>query len=88
MGMASWVIAGIAVFGFSRMLRLAPLHWAIELPVAILTALCAGLVATAADFGGWSEPDPRAFAFCLLIALCAMPLLRLLRLSARRRQQS
>ncbi|HEX2122652.1 MAG TPA: hypothetical protein VHL59_13515 [Thermoanaerobaculia bacterium] len=66
MGIALWLGCGFASFVIARIVPLSRRpRWAAELVAALFTALCLGAVATALDFGGWSEPDWRAglFAF-------------------------
>lgn len=67
MGAALWLGSGVLAF---LLARLAPFRrrrrWVGELAAALLTALLLGVLATALDFGGWREPDPRAALFALL----------------------
>ncbi|HVT02340.1 MAG TPA: hypothetical protein VHL58_03075 [Thermoanaerobaculia bacterium] len=78
MGLLSWIAAGIVAFGISRLLRAAPLYWAMELPLAVVAGIAGGCFATAADFGGWNELDLRAITFCLLAGLSAVAITRLI----------
>jgi CHASE2 domain-containing sensor protein len=81
MGVGLWIAAGFAAFALARLVPFAR-HgpaW-IELVVAIPSALLAGAGATAMDFGGWAEPDPRAGVFAFLVATSTLALIRLIRL--------
>jgi len=73
MGIALWVAAAAAA---SLLARIVPRGrrgaWHGEAAVAIAAALVLGVVATALDFGGWSEPDWRAGLFTLFGALAAI----------------
>jgi hypothetical protein len=84
MGIALWVVTSVAAFLFARM---APwrrrhayghrIHGIGELSVSITAGVVLGAVATALDFGGWSEPDWRAGLFVFLGALAAAGVFRL-----------
>ena len=78
MGIALWVVSSAAAFLLARMLpwrrRKA---WIGEILVSIATGLALGALATALDFGGWSELDWRAGGFVLLGALATIGLFRL-----------
>ncbi len=78
MGIALWVVSSVVAFLLARMApwRRRP-AWAGELSVSIVAGLLLGALATALDFGGWSEPDWRAGLFVLLGALAAAGLFRL-----------
>ncbi|HEX3110967.1 MAG TPA: hypothetical protein VHU41_17840 [Thermoanaerobaculia bacterium] len=72
MGVASWVVSGIAAFLGARIVPFSrQTHWKTELVTAILAALAAGVAATILDFGGWRDLDWRsaAFAFCFAVAV-------------------
>jgi hypothetical protein len=80
MGVALWLACGAAAFLVARIipfLRSAQ-KWP-EAVCAIVTALAAGFVATALDFGGWNELDWRGTAFALLCALAACGVVRFVR---------
>lgn len=80
MGIVLWVLSGCAAFLVARIVPLARHPGrAGELVAAILTALAAGLVATALDFGGWREPDWRAGVFTLFAAFAAIGAVRAMR---------
>ena len=80
MGIVLWVLSGCAAFLIARIVPLARrAGWAWELLPAIVTALLAGLVATALDFGGWGEPDWRAGVFTLFAAFAAIGVTRAIR---------
>jgi uncharacterized membrane protein SirB2 len=70
MGIASWVVSGIAAFFVARIVPISrQTHWKTELVTALVAALIAGFAATALDFGGWRELDWRAAAFSFSVAL-------------------
>jgi uncharacterized membrane protein SirB2 len=77
MGAALWLGSGALAF---LLARLVPFwrrrRWLGELVAALLTALALGGVATALDFGGWREPDPRAALFALLGSGAILGILR------------
>ena len=79
MGLGLWIVAGFAAFTLARLVPLARQSspW-IELVVAITSAFVCGLGATAMDFGGWAEPDPRAGVFAFLVASSTLALIRLI----------
>lgn len=71
-GVASWVISGIAAFLVARIVPFSrQTHWKTELVTATIAALAAGVAATILDFGGWRDLDWRsaAFAFCIALAV-------------------
>lgn len=78
MGIALWVVSSVVAFLLARMApwRRRP-AWAGELSVSIAAGLLLGAMATALDFGGWSEPDWRAALFVFLGAFTAAGLFRL-----------
>jgi uncharacterized membrane protein SirB2 len=79
-GIVSWVISGIAAFLVARIIPLLrQTQWIAELVTAIVSALLAGLAATALDFGGWRELDWRAAAFAFCVALAAAGVVRAVR---------
>ncbi len=85
MGVALWVLCGVAAFAASRAIRSGrPGGSAFELMMALIAALAAGLTATWLDFGGWNEVDWRAGAFALAGSLAAVGAGRTLRLLAGR----
>lgn len=78
MGIALWVVMSVAAFVLARMApwRRRPV-WIGEVAVSLAAGLLLGAVATALDFGGWSEPDWRAGLFVFLGALAAAGTFRL-----------
>lgn len=83
MGFAAWLAAGVAALLAARIVPIQRRSFWLEAIVALLASLVAGTAATALDFGGWSEPDPRAFFFALSVALAALALLRAISLYRR-----
>jgi len=84
MGIALWVICGVAAFAVSRAIAAGrPPAVAVEAAAAVVVALVAGVMATALDFGGWNELDWRAGAFALGCAFAAVACVRIVRLSRR-----
>lgn len=81
LGLFTWLGAGAAALLIARLLPQGrPAALWLELIVAIIAAVVAGMAATAMDFGGWAEPDARAFAFALAIALAVLAMGRAVRL--------
>ena len=78
MGIALWVVSSVVAFLLARMApwRRRPTR-AGELSVSITAGLLLGALATALDFGGWSEPDWRAALFVFLGAVAAAGMFRL-----------
>jgi len=86
MGIALWLLSGVAVFAASRAIAPArPERFLGELFVVIVVSLLAGLGATAFDFGGWGEVDWRAAAFVILCSFAAIGFSRSVRLVMARR---
>jgi hypothetical protein len=77
MGAALWLGSGLLVFVLARLVRFGRgRRWFGELAAAVLTSFALGLVATALDFGGWREPDPRAGLFTALGSAAILGILR------------
>jgi hypothetical protein len=78
MGIALWIVSSVAAFLLARMApwRRRP-AWAGEFSVSIVAGLLVGAMATALDFGGWSEPDWRTGLFVFLGAFTAAGMIRL-----------
>ena len=77
MGVASWVVSGIAAFLVARIVPFSrQIHWKTELVTAVLAALAAGVAATILDFGGWQALDWRSAAFAFSVALAAAGVVR------------
>lgn len=76
MGIALWLVSGLAAFALARFLPLGKRRTWAELAAAVLAALGLGVLATALDFGGWQEPDWRAAAFAFCGALACAGLVR------------
>ncbi|HYH05920.1 MAG TPA: GlsB/YeaQ/YmgE family stress response membrane protein [Thermoanaerobaculia bacterium] len=78
MGIALWIVSGVAAFGCARIVPfLRTPGWLAELSAGSITALLLGWVATALDFGGWNEPDWRAALFAFAGAFAVIGLVRL-----------
>jgi hypothetical protein len=76
MGVFLWCAAGTAAFAIGRVLP----HRtgaAREAAAALAGATVAGIAATAFDFGGWNEFEPRAGFLAFFTAIAAIALLRL-----------
>jgi hypothetical protein len=79
MGIALWLACGITAFAVARIIPLLRLaQWWPELVAAALTAVGAGLAATALDFGGWNELDWRGGVFAFLCAFALAALVRVI----------
>ena len=76
MGIAVWAIAGLISFSIARFIEIERRSWFFELAVSVISGLVSGVIATALDFGGWATADGRAFAFCGLVALLVLGILR------------
>jgi hypothetical protein len=79
-GSVLWLASGGAAFLLANFIpygRAPRRVW--EAFTALLAALLFGVVATALNFGGWREPDPRAGAFVFFAALAVIALVRLVR---------
>lgn len=87
MGILLWVVAGTVALVVARIIPpLRPVQWMAEAAGALGGAFAAGLTATALDFGGWNEPDPRAACFALFTALALVAALRATRYLLQRRR--
>ena len=86
MGVALWLLCGVAVFAAARVITAGrPARFVTELLLVIMTSFAAGLAATALDFGGWNELDWRAGAFVILSTFAVIGLARGIRLGVKRR---
>jgi hypothetical protein len=73
MGIALWIAAAAAAYLLARIIPSGRgTARAGEAAISLAAALVLGAVATALDFGGWSEPDWRAGLFTLFGALAAI----------------
>jgi hypothetical protein len=79
MGLAGWFLISLLSWLFARAVPPLRLGWLAELAPALLAGFAAGCVATALDFGGWREADPRALGFSFLAAAGAIAATRLIR---------
>lgn len=77
MGILVWLGGAAVAFTAARLLDFVRVHAIAELLVAFCGALTAGAVATLLDFGGWGEPDLRAFLFAALVSSLSIALTRL-----------
>jgi hypothetical protein len=79
-GIALWLACGVAAVAVARIVpALRHVQLLTDAAAGIITALLAGVAATALDFGGWNEPDWRAGLFALMTALASLGWLRVLR---------
>jgi uncharacterized membrane protein YeaQ/YmgE (transglycosylase-associated protein family) len=86
MGILSWLLGGAVAFAAGRFIPLARRPgWRLELAAALTAALLAGFIATALDFGGLDEPDPRAIAFATLVAFALVGITRLASIASTRK---
>lgn len=76
MGLSLWIFAGMITFTLTRFIETARGRWFSELSISLITALAAGLAATAMDFGGWAVADGRSFAFAGLASLLGVGVAR------------
>ena len=77
-GIALWLVCGVVSFGLARLIPFARRSpWA-ELGVTVTVALLLGVLATALDFGGWTEPDWRAGLFTFFGSFAAAGTIRVL----------
>lgn len=84
MGVALWLLCGIAVFAVCRAIAPGrPRGLASELAVALAVSFVAGLAASALDFGGWAELDWRAGAFVVACSFAAIGISRTVGLASR-----
>lgn len=81
-GIVLWLASGVAAFFVARIVPPGRTRgWIGELITAAVAALLLGLMATALDFGGWREPEPRAALLIVFGSFAAVGLLRLARLA-------
>lgn len=81
MGIALWSGCALVVFFVVRSVPYArPAGWIGELFTVLISALAMGLVATALDFGGWTEPDWRAALFVSFGSAAMIGAVRLVRI--------
>jgi hypothetical protein len=86
MGIALWLLCGVAVFAASRVIAPGrPARFVTELLLVIIASALSGLAATALDFGGWGELDWRAGAFVILCDFAVIGLSRAIRMTLLRR---
>jgi hypothetical protein len=77
MGVALWCGAAAAAMVVCRFIRIGHARrWFTEGAVALIAAVLLGLLATAMDFGGWNELDPRTAAFAFFGAMAAIGFFR------------
>ena len=85
MGFALWFASGTLAFAIARFIpRGRGPKWLGELVAAWITAFLLGVTATALDFGGWREPDPRAALACGFASLAIVGILRVATHSSRK----
>ena len=79
MGAVTWLAAGALAFLLARIIPLARGRRKLgELIASVTAAFLLGIAATALDFGGWREPDPRAALFAGLGSLAILGMMRVL----------
>src|SRR5258708_39363131 len=77
MGLALWLASGTLAFVIARFIPCGrDRKWLGELVAAWMAAFLLGLIATALDFGGWREPDPRAALACGFASFAIIGILR------------
>ena len=85
MGVTLWIAAGLMAWIVARIMPMArPRSWIAELALSLITGALLGLAATAADFGGWREPDWRAGLFAFFGAFAVLGVFRLVTIFRRR----
>ncbi len=77
MGLILWIVAGLVTFTLTRFIETRRRGWLMELLVSVSSAVGAGVVATALDFGGWAVADGRSFAFAGVTSMLCVGLVRL-----------
>jgi hypothetical protein len=78
MGILSWLLGGGVAFAAARAIPIVrPAGWRLELLIAIAASAVGGFFATALDFGGLDEPDPRTILFAALLAFALVAVSRL-----------
>jgi hypothetical protein len=77
MGAALWFATASVAFFTARFIPARRQGWGRELAAALGAAVVLGLTATALDFGGWREPDPRVGWFTAYGSWAAIGLVRL-----------
>ena len=81
MGLGLWIAAGVVAWLTARIVPAARMRgWIGELAASMIASTAAGFGATALDFGGWKEPDPRAGAHAFLGAVAVVGAVRQLRI--------
>jgi hypothetical protein len=81
-GSVLWMASGGAAFMLANFIPYGRVRWSWkELAAALIAALFFGAIATALDFGGWRELDPRAAAFVFFTSMSAIAAVRIARLA-------
>lgn len=83
MGVLVWLAGSAVAFVSAQLADFGRFHPLAELLVALCGGLTAGLVATWLDFGGFAEPDLRAFFFATFVSAFSLALTRLAVLALR-----
>jgi len=77
MGILVWLAGSVTAFVAARIADFGRFHPAAEILVSVSGGVTAGALATWLDFGGWGEPDIRAFIFCAIVSSLSIALTRL-----------
>jgi phosphomannomutase len=86
MGIVVWIAAAFAGFLVAILVPSGrDRRWTGELIASLLTSAVLALGATALDFGGWREPEPRAALLIVCGSFAAAGAVRLVRLASRKR---
>jgi hypothetical protein len=81
-GSVLWMASAGAAFVLANFIPYGRVRWSVtELIASIVSALLFGAVATALNFGGWRELDPRAAVFVFFTALAVIAAVRIKRLA-------
>jgi hypothetical protein len=82
-GVLIWLAGSAVAFVAGRFADFGRFNAFAEALVVACSGLTAGLIATGLDFGGFAEPDLRAFLFATFVSALALALTRLAALALR-----